>query len=106
MQCARGAIEGGKCENAIGALKRTVDAEAGDGLDNDLGVGSTAKGHCQLGRNFSGVVEFAVVGDDEAAIGRRHRLMTGLRQVDDGEPTVAKAYAGGGVKPMSVSVGP
>jgi hypothetical protein len=47
----------------------------------------------QLGAQFVMVIDLAVVGDDVALIGRKHRLVTGGREIDDREPQVAEGYA-------------
>ena len=60
----------------------------------------------ELGGHFGAVVELAVVGDDEAAVGRMHRLVTGWREVNDREPPVSEGDAGADVEPVPVAVWP
>lgn len=51
------------------------------------------------------IINLAVEGDDEAAVGRGHRLMAGRRQIDDGKPAMGERDAGVRIAPEAVIVG-
>jgi len=51
------------------------------------------------------VVDLAVEGEDEAAVGRHHRLVARGRQVDDRQPSVTKTNTGIGVDPNAAIIG-
>ena len=51
------------------------------------------------------VVDLAVIRDPSFSIATRHGLVTGLAEVDDGEPSVAEAYFRVRIKPDSLVVG-
>ena len=55
----------------------------------------------QLGAHLAEIVDFAIVGDGEPAVGRDHRLGAAL-EVDDRQPAVAEADAGRGPDPAAV----
>ena len=57
----------------------------------------------QLGAQLGEVIDLAVVGDDVASVGCRHRLAGGFGQVDDGKAAVAKGY--GAVVPLALAIG-
>ena len=60
----------------------------------------------ERGTQLGGIIDLAVIGDDEAAAGRHHRLRAGGRQIDDREPPVAERQAGRVVAPQPARVGP
>jgi hypothetical protein len=70
-----------------------VDTPANAGFQKDFGVRMAAPGYfvaglLKLTPNRGPVVDLAIVGNDEAAVARGHRLMAGGRQVDNRKPPV------------------
>ena len=47
----------------------------------------------QLGANLAEIVDLAIIGDDQPAIGGQHRLRRGLGKIDDREAAMAEADA-------------
>ena len=88
----------------VGAMPKTAKR-----LQHHLGVGGAAKARRRApsssARNSSEIVDLAVERDDQAAVGRQHRLVPGRRQVEDGEAAVRQRDAGFGVAPDAVIVG-
>ena len=65
-------------------------------VQQDLGVGVGLEGIAlgfELLAQLAVVVDFAVEGDAQAAIGSGHRLGTGGGEIDDGEAAVGEADA-------------
>ena len=96
-------------EHADQPVQRRLDAERGESLPasprcrNGRGTRRRAR---QRRPQFLVVVDLAVVDDDEAAVGRDHRLMAGRRQIDDRETAMRERDAGLGVDPNAVVVRP
>ena len=69
----------------------------------------SALGKCatglELGAQIRMIVDFAVEGQHEPPIGRKHRLVPRRRQVDDGQPAMAEADARLRVHPQADIVG-
>ena len=65
-------------------------------VQQDFGVGSGAEDVAlgfELFAQFAVVVDFAVEGDDELAVGAVHGLRAALGEVDDGQAAVAQGDA-------------
>jgi hypothetical protein len=92
-------VPDGDGEHAHGAGDRRLDAPGVEARDQGLGVGMSAPGGrfaalFQLRPQVEMVVDLAVVADHVAPRGRRHRLMPGGAEIDDGEPQMAEGDAG------------
>jgi hypothetical protein len=59
----------------------------------------------ELTTDFFEIVNFAVVGEDETAICRVHRLTAGGRQIHDRKAPVSKADTSFGIHPATAVVG-
>ena len=77
-------------------------------LQHHLGVGvgteATALGF-ELGLELAVIVDLAVEGDGERAVGAVHRLRAALGKIDDGEPPVGEADPAVGRQPVAAAVG-
>jgi hypothetical protein len=58
----------------------------------------------ELAAQFAVVVDLAVEGDDELAVGAVHGLRAALRQVDDGQAAVAEGDSSVIGEPFAVAV--
>ena len=77
-------------------------------MQEDLGVGVRGKAPpalFQLFAQLAVVIDLAVENDLIPAIGAGHRLSSGLREVDDGQPAVSQADAAIVGKPGAGTVG-
>ena len=106
VERARGAVESREGEQAVRALKRAIDAEAGDRLDQHLRVGRAAEVDVELSRHLGPVIELAVVSDDDALVRAHHRLEATRGDVDDRQPAMAERETRGLIDPMPFAVGP
>ena len=91
-QLARPAVPDGEGEHAAEPVHH-VRADQGVGLQQHLGVAARPQHHAllpQLGSQLQVVVNLAVEDHPVALVGRPHRLMAALRQVDDGQPPEAQ----------------
>ena len=64
------------------------------GIEHNFGVSPRTEAvpsRLQLESELAKVVDLAVVAQDISAIGRRHRLMPCVRQVNDCEPTMPES---------------
>src|SRR6185312_10643876 len=71
-------------------------------LKQHLRVGAAAQGDTRLPKLLSEVaivVDFAVEGDDEAAVRRHHRLVARGADIDDREAAMTEGDAGIGIAP-------
>ena len=50
-------------------------------------------GGLQLAADVAVIVDFAIERDDEAPVGRMHRLRATRTEIDDGEPALAERHA-------------
>jgi hypothetical protein len=73
----------------------------GDGFKQGFGVAMPApaalgrlSARLQLLAKLGMVVDFAIVVEHQAAVGRDHGLVPGRRQIDDGQPAVGEADPG------------
>ena len=83
-------------------------AAIGIELQQHLGVGFAVELVAlglQLRAQFAVVVDFAVEGDREPAVGALHGLGATLRQVDDRQPPMGKADTPVGTGPLAAAVG-
>jgi len=95
-------------EHAGEAGQRRGQAPGLDRLQHHLGVGVTAKRHpgaCQLAAQFTIVVDLAVEDQRQPAAGRRHGLVPGWRQVDDGQPAMGEAGSAIRCQPGATGIG-
>ena len=91
-QLARPAVPDGEGEHAAEPVHHVL-ADQGVGLQQHLGVAARPQHHAllpQLGSQLQVVVNLAVEDHPVALVGRPHRLMAALRQVDDGQPPEAQ----------------
>ncbi len=80
------------CRRPVRALARTPQwSKASSRISVSEWPRNRTPRAAELGGQLAVVVDLAVVGDDEAAAGRRHRLVAGGREVEDGQPAVAEA---------------
>ena len=93
MKAALYAVPHGDGEHAVEALHRRFDAPRLERREHDLRVGMSAVlARRQRAAQLLEVVDLAVERDDETL--RLHRLMSGRREVDDGEPAEPEGEAG------------
>ena len=105
--CARGFVEHREGEHADQALDRRAHAPSGEALHQHLGVGVAPEDVTlllQLGAQLAGVIDLAVIGEDEAARRRQHRLGAGGAQIDDRQPRMAQRDAGLRVHPHAAGI--
>ena len=88
-------IVNGESEHAAQAAEQTVDAPLLKAVQEHFGI---ARGDELVRRKLAGefgiVVDFAVVGDPNAAVFVGHGLMAGGREIDDREAPVTEDHAG------------
>ena len=80
----------------------------GDSLHQHLSVGVTAKadaGALEAARQLTMVVDLTVERHHPASVGRHHRLVPGLAQVEDGQAGVCQRHARVAVHPAFPAVG-
>ena len=88
VQRVRLAVIGGEREHPVQS-REEIGSEAGEPLEDDLGVRASAPAaDSDLGPQFLEVVDLAVVAEDESTVGRDHRLISRGAQVDDRKPPV------------------
>jgi len=107
-QAAFRPVPDGEGEHAVQRGQRPRLAPSVPSLDQDLGVRRAAERDAfglQRPAQVPVVVDFAVVGDREAARGRYHGLRARVGQVDDGEAALAERDAGPRVCPDPRSIG-
>jgi hypothetical protein len=98
----------GNAEHADEATRRVGDTPLLERGEDHLGIRMSAECGAQtlqLGAEIAEVEDLAVEHNREAAAARAHRLMTQLRQIDDGEPAEPERHAGGRVAPDARVVG-
>src|SRR5579871_1100570 len=91
------AIPKSKCPHSVKTLK-TVPPPDSIRVENNFRVGVGAKfttGVFEFTAELFVVVDFAVVGDREIAVGGLHRLIPGGGNVQDREAAIAEANGGG-----------
>ena len=84
-------------------------AAVGVELQQHLGVGVGAEAVAlglELRLQLAVIVDLAVEGDGERAVGAVHRLRAALGQIDDREPPVGEADPPVGREPVAAAVGP
>ena len=72
-------------------------------MQQDLGVGLASENVAlclETAAQFAIVVNLAVEGDDQLAVGADHRLGAGVGEIDDREPPVPEADAAIGDDPL------
>ena len=77
-------------------------------VQQDFGVGFGAEDvalRFELAAQFAVVVDLAVEGDDELAVGAVHRLRAALGEVDDGQAAVAQGDSSVIGEPFALAVG-
>ena len=108
ISASRLAVPQREGKHADRAFDRGFDAPKRAGFQQHLGVGIAAHGmagRLQLAADVAVVVDFAVEGDDEAPVGRMHRLRAAGTEIDDGEPALTQRHAALGLDPDVAGVG-
>ena len=103
------AVPHGDRKHADEPLDGRRDAVRGKGLQHALRVGGTSEhdaARFQFAAQVLKIIDFAVLGHDEAAGRRDHRLMPHRRQIDDRQAAMCNRDAGFGVAPKAGIVGP
>src|SRR6266852_5955372 len=98
---------GGKHSGEL--LERSLDAVAFERGEHNLGVAAAAEAMtfgCESRPQILEIIDLAVERHDETFIGRQHRLMTGVGQINDREATVAKSDAAVAVEPDALAIRP
>ena len=108
VQAPGRAVPAAEREHRVGALERAGDTPRGDRLEQHLGVGRAGEDRArafELGPQRPVVVQLAVEDEHVPTVARRHRLVTGRRQVDDRQAPEPEGHARGGVGPHARVVG-
>src|SRR5690606_21362064 len=94
-------------EHSLDRPQCALEAIAVDQGQQDLGIGVPTKpiaGLDTLLAQLLKIIDLAVVNDYVPAAGRHHRLMTGQREIDDGQPSVSKIDPYFGIAPNSAVI--
>ena len=84
-------------------------AIAGIQMQQHLGIAARAEPDpvaFEFGAQFGEIVDFAVIGYGEPAVGARHRLRGPARQIEDRQAPVPQRAAAVGAPPGAAAVGP
>ena len=94
-------------EHARQAAQSSLDTKSLKRREHHLGIAvapEPAPGCLQFRAQFNKVVDLTVVSHDQMAALTGHRLPALLRQIDNGEPAVAKCYSTILVAPDSFAI--
>src|SRR5690242_4646717 len=97
-----------KCEHADEPVQCRFDPPFFERAKNNLGVAATGKSMTALfefAAQLAIVIDLSVICDYEASARRDHRLMTGGRKIENGQPAMSQCEAGFAVGPDTAVVG-
>ena len=102
-------VDDGEGVHAADPPQQPLEAPLFIAVQEHLGVGAGAEAvsrRFQGGAEIGEVVDFPVEGDDDQAIFVLHGLMTGRREVDDGEPAMPQGESRPALQPGVVGAPP